>query len=212
MIVLTQDIKLMLLLRRLQMQGLRGGCCGKGRRGEGFDGLAPDERDRERALEEREGEEFRHCRRRGGHGPEGGPHGEHCHHHGEPGPGGCRKDSRGFGPQGPHKPGRDRLLALLAEEDGIAQRELLERADIRPSSLSEALDKLQKEGLIERRENSDDRRESLVFLTEDGRALAVRMQERLAARAEALFAPLSEQEKTQLFELLNKLLETERGV
>ena len=68
----------------------------------------------------------------------------------------------------PHRE-RERVLTLLQESDGISQRKLALILDIRPQSLSELLGKLERDGLIRREKNEDDKREILVSLTEVGR-------------------------------------------
>ena len=64
--------------------------------------------------------------------------------------------------------GQGKILSILRREDGIGQKELAERLQIRAASLSELLDKMQKSGWIQRRVNEKDRRKINIFLTEDG--------------------------------------------
>ncbi|NLC23960.1 MAG: MarR family transcriptional regulator [Oxalobacter sp.] len=86
----------------------------------------------------------------------------------------CGGHGRGNGHthgRGGHR-GQGRIIALLQERDGIGQRELAELLHIRPPSLSELLDKLESNGMIERRQSESDRRMSHVFLTKTGRESA----------------------------------------
>ena len=70
-----------------------------------------------------------------------------------------------------------KILSVLRREDGIGQKELAEQLQIRPASLSELLDKMQKSGWIQRRVNEKDRRKINIFLTEDGKGISQQMIE-----------------------------------
>ena len=53
--------------------------------------------------------------------------------------------------------------------DGIAISALAELAGVRKQTMAQAVEQLERGGYIERRENPDDRRSRLIFLTERGR-------------------------------------------
>ncbi len=106
--------------------------------------------------------------------------------------------------------GGSRILMLLADGDGSTQAELAEMMDIRPQSLSELLGKLEDDGLIERRSDSDDRRAQRVFLTESGRVAADGVKDRHENHTEEFLAPLSEEECETLSALIEKLLTADR--
>ncbi len=61
------------------------------------------------------------------------------------------------------------MLKTVTETDGIRTSELAEMLDIRPSSLSEGLDKLEADGYVERRKNEEDMRIVHVHATEKTR-------------------------------------------
>ncbi len=121
-------------------------------------------------------------------------------------------------PEGPwHRPGihggeqprrdRERVLSLLDETEGISQQKLALILGIRPQSLSELLGKLEKDGLLLREKNPEDRRETLVSLTEEGKARAASFEEERRRTGEAFLAPLTAEERETLGQLLTKLLE-----
>ncbi|MBL1226214.1 MarR family winged helix-turn-helix transcriptional regulator [Enterococcus sp. BWR-S5] len=101
-------------------------------------------------------------------------------------------------------PTQQLVLDLLLEEDGMTQGVLAEILDIRPSSLTEILKKLEQRGEIERREDPNDKRIKQVFLTEAGRLKANPVKES-QLRSEEFFAGLSEEEQRELNQLLNKV-------
>ncbi len=74
------------------------------------------------------------------------------------------------------------------------------------SNASQMIDRLQAEGLVQRQENPQDRRSVLVSLTERG---AARLREGHAQHlnlAQALFEPLSEQERESTIHSLRRVL------
>ncbi|WOF42392.1 MarR family winged helix-turn-helix transcriptional regulator [Sphingopyxis indica] len=64
------------------------------------------------------------------------------------------------------------FLRQLWREDGVSQHELSRRLVMQDATTAVALRGLEKEGLIHRRVNRRDRRETLVYLTPHARALA----------------------------------------
>lgn len=111
-------------------------------------------------------------------------------------------------------PGMGRPLSILADNDGVTSRELAELMDVRPSSLTEMLDRLDKEGLVTRATDSEDRRVSRVSLTEKGRELAAKMKaehEQRAARVSACFTDEEAAAFCQMCERLAAHLESMAG-
>lgn len=68
-------------------------------------------------------------------------------------------------------PGQWRFLRQLWHSNGISQHRLAEALAISEATAAVTLRELEKKGLIDRRRNSGNRREVLVFLTPRGRAL-----------------------------------------
>ena len=175
-----------------------------------------------------EGSEAGHCHR--GEGPEAG----HCHRGEGHGVGHCHRDwrhfeegfegeerlfflfhrcshllargaARGKGDGCGRNPGQGRVLGILAERGNMSQQELLEILNVRPSSLSELLGKLEGAGCVTRVRGEDDRRSVTVSITEAGRELVRSHTCRRESAAQALFASLTEEEREELTRLLSKL-------
>lgn len=101
--------------------------------------------------------------------------------------------------------GQDRLLSILMEQDGIAQKEIVERMDIRPSSAGELVEKLEEAGFVERRSSEGDKRISNVYLTELGHQTALQTARAREGMLEETFSALNMEEREQLASLLERL-------
>ena len=99
------------------------------------------------------------------------------------------------------------LNVLEAGETGIRQKDIAENLGIRPSSLSEQIDALEADRYLERVANPDDKRSTLIVLTEKGKARAWEVQDERQKAAADFCSRLSEAEKDTLIALLDKLLE-----
>ncbi|SNT73911.1 MarR family winged helix-turn-helix transcriptional regulator [Paracoccus seriniphilus] len=70
---------------------------------------------------------------------------------------------------------RAEALVAISANEGITQAELAERLDIRTPSMTRTLDHLEKQGLIERRAVSGDKRMRSLFLTDKAHSQASRV-------------------------------------
>ncbi len=98
-----------------------------------------------------------------------------------------------------------RVLILLLETGPITQRELTERLGIQPGSASEVVAKLENAGLLTRTESEADRRTVDVTMTGEGERQAKEAKSQREGRHREMFAALSEEEKSQLLGLLEKV-------
>ena len=103
---------------------------------------------------------------------------------------------------------REHLLVIISEfPEGIRQKELAEKAGINASSTSEVVSRLEDDGYLIRTIDENDRRATVLKLTEMG---AVRADEIRNEREDFLnefFSKLTEEEKQTLSDLLDKLLD-----
>lgn len=63
-------------------------------------------------------------------------------------------------------------LAVLRVEDGMSQRELGSRLNLKDAAIGKAIDALERAGLVERRKDAADRRKALVCLTKEGKKIS----------------------------------------
>ncbi|MGN1097372.1 MAG: MarR family winged helix-turn-helix transcriptional regulator [Clostridia bacterium] len=103
------------------------------------------------------------------------------------------------------KGSQKRILIILSESESITQRELTERLGIQPGSASEVIGKLENAGLIVRDSSTTDRRTVDIRLTDEGRAQAEEAVNQRKARHREMFSCLSEEEKSELLSLAEKL-------
>ncbi|MCI6995264.1 MAG: MarR family transcriptional regulator [Eubacterium sp.] len=98
-----------------------------------------------------------------------------------------------------------RILIILHEVGKITQRALTERLGIQPGSASEVIAKLECAELIMRTPSESDRRTADIQLSDKGRELASQAVNQRRRRHEEMFSCLSEDEKTELLTLLEKI-------
>lgn len=84
----------------------------------------------------------------------------------------------------------------------MTTRDLAERMSCEPSNATFVIDKLEKQGLVERHPHPTDRRAKLLVLTDDGVALRERLLELLTQ--ESPLAGLTAEQQRTLQELLEK--------
>jgi DNA-binding MarR family transcriptional regulator len=90
----------------------------------------------------------------------------------------------------------------------MSQSRLADRLEIRPQSLSEMLAKIEGEGLIFRHPSEEDKRQTIVELTDAGKTRVAQFRVMHRQHAEEFLNPLSEEEKLALAGILKKLIET----
>lgn len=100
---------------------------------------------------------------------------------------------------------QSRLLLLIAENDGVIQRQLAEEMDVRPSSMAEMLAKMEQLGLVLRKPDEKDQRVSHVFLTEQGTSAAEESKKANEQLTDTLFKGLTEEESREMLRLTEKL-------
>ncbi|CZT33725.1 MarR family winged helix-turn-helix transcriptional regulator [Rhizobium sp. 9140] len=99
-------------------------------------------------------------------------------------------------------PGQFPVLAELWNEDGLTQRQLIDRLDAEQATIANTLARMERDGLITRRPHPTDRRTRQVFLTDRGRGL--RDEAMTAARAadDALFVGFRRFERALMLEYM----------
>jgi DNA-binding MarR family transcriptional regulator len=97
------------------------------------------------------------------------------------------------------------ILRILRFSPGTSQQELSGRLGIHPSRLVAILDALEERGLLERRPNSDDRRQYSLHLTTAGTTLLQDVGRIAREHQDALLNALTREEREHLTGLLRKI-------
>jgi DNA-binding MarR family transcriptional regulator len=97
------------------------------------------------------------------------------------------------------------LLRSVAGSEGDSQQAIGERMRIAPSRMVAFVDSLEQRGLLERRQNPNDRRARALFLTDEGREVLGRAFRVAGEHERALSQDLTAAEREQLLELLGRV-------
>ena len=98
------------------------------------------------------------------------------------------------------------MLLRLVEADGLTQADLARRQRVEPASVCRMVDRLSRDGLVERTADPSDRRSTRVVLTPAGRELAELAGVRTQAVEERVASSLEPEERAELARLLDKVL------
>jgi DNA-binding MarR family transcriptional regulator len=97
------------------------------------------------------------------------------------------------------------LLALLADQDGVTQQELVRRASSDANTVRAMLVRLESRGLVARGRHPTDRRARSVMLTRQGRQTYEKLWADSEAARQRLLAVFAPQEAEILIEFLNRI-------
>ncbi len=103
-------------------------------------------------------------------------------------------------------PGQFPTLLVLWEKDGLTQKELLALLDIEQATLANTLTRMERDGLITRKEHPADARARTIHLTEKGRS--IRDSAHLAAMQinEDVLADLSDAETQAFLDYMRRVI------
>ena len=101
--------------------------------------------------------------------------------------------------------GQEMMLCALWDREGVTQTELGDHLAIQPATVTNALRRLERKGLVQREPDSDDQRVSRVFLTSEGQQLRAAVEEKWSQLERASFAGISRREQELLRSLLSRV-------
>jgi DNA-binding MarR family transcriptional regulator len=104
-------------------------------------------------------------------------------------------------------PGQFPILLELWSEDGLTQKQLLERVDIEQATMANTLSRMERDGLIERKPHPTDKRAQLVFLTERAMAMQADAIKAAIAADQDLFKGFRAFERALLIEYIRRILD-----
>ncbi len=103
------------------------------------------------------------------------------------------------------------LLCFLWQQDGLTQVELSEKGQIDRSTVGGLIDRLERSGLLERRQHPQDRRAYRIYLTEQGKSLEVPLSQGAERSLQRFTSGLNETEINELRRML-EILRGERRI
>jgi DNA-binding MarR family transcriptional regulator len=101
--------------------------------------------------------------------------------------------------------GQPPLLMALHEADGVAQSELAARMEVTPATITNAVKRMEKAGLVVRRRDSEDERVSRVYLTDAGRGIFADLEAIAKQVDETTFAGFTDEERLVMRGFLNRV-------
>lgn len=105
------------------------------------------------------------------------------------------------------------ILALLWKEDGKSQQFLADQSFRTRPSITRLIDNMEKENLVQRRDDLHDRRSNLVFLTQKGRQLEQKVMKLVEQTVDVAVHGISAEDiqtTRQVFEKIYNNLETKQ--
>ncbi|MBQ9267052.1 MAG: MarR family transcriptional regulator [Clostridia bacterium] len=102
--------------------------------------------------------------------------------------------------------GQARLLLLIKDNDGCTQKELANFVGVKYSSMSERLNKLERNGYIERVSDEENMKYKRIFITPEGKTAVVQCRKILKEIDEQIFKGMTKKDKVQFETYLNKII------
>ena len=101
--------------------------------------------------------------------------------------------------------GQGIALRQLWRQDGVTQSELAHSLHIAPATVTIALQRMEKGGLVERRPDEQDQRISRVFLTDKGRFLRKKIEQNWRKLEKQVLSGFSEEEREAVYGYLLRI-------
>ena len=101
--------------------------------------------------------------------------------------------------------GQPSVLNALWAQEGMTQSELSDALNRSPSTITKMVQRMEKAGFVERRDDPQDERISRVYLTEEGHNVRSAVEEIWHNFAAQAFSTFTEQESAQFYALLDRL-------
>lgn len=104
-------------------------------------------------------------------------------------------------------PGQFAPLVMLFEEDGLTQAELCRRINVEQPTMANTLERMERDGLVRRKADSEDRRRAHVFLTARAKEMQVQVMEAARAVSNRTVSRLTAGEQDDMFRLVGRMVE-----
>ena len=98
------------------------------------------------------------------------------------------------------------ILLELWEQDGVTQRELLQKLDIEQATIANTLNRMERDGLIIRKKHPSDARSQQIWLTAKGRSIRDAAYGAANDQNEQALSPLTMAERDQFLDLMQRII------
>lgn len=103
-------------------------------------------------------------------------------------------------------PGQPPILLLLSKHDNLTQIDIANKVCVKPSTIAVMLKKMEKNGLIEKKIDKNDRRLFYISLTEKGRQIADKTHQIINQIETKITKQLTNEEKEEFKVILKKII------
>lgn len=109
-------------------------------------------------------------------------------------------------------PGQPPMLFALDKEDGQSQKELADRLNVSPATITVMLRRMEKTNLVTRKQDDEDQRISRVYMTDEGREACIKANNVMQNIEEECFGNFRPDEKVVLRRLLMQMRDNLQAV
>ena len=108
-------------------------------------------------------------------------------------------------------PAQFMTLLVLWREDGLTQKELVERLDVEQATMANTIARMERDGLVERRPHSSDGRARSIHMTRKAQSLEGEATKAAMRVNETMLSPLSEEERRMFIQTMQKILTSRKA-
>jgi len=101
--------------------------------------------------------------------------------------------------------GQDQIMLALNHQDGQSPSELAARLGVRPPTITKTINRLQAQGVLEKRASQEDARQTHIFLTESGRETIRAIEKSVKKTEKQALRGLDKKDQKALAKLLSKI-------
>lgn len=102
--------------------------------------------------------------------------------------------------------GQAHLLLLIRDNDGCTQKELANFVGVKYSSMSERLNKLERNGYIARATDEENMKYKRIFITSEGKTAVIQCRKIIKELNEQMYKGMTKKDKMQFEEYLQKMI------
>ncbi len=101
-----------------------------------------------------------------------------------------------------------KIILALNLSDDLSQKELAEKIYVDGSTLVPIIDRMERDGLVERRQDQNDRRNNRIFLTKKSESVVNSIIEIILELRKIIYKGLSQEELESAKKILKKIIES----